>query len=117
MTTWTKTTPSSGPDITATDVLSRQMKANAYLAERIDEVIVPIVDMAETMTNQECALYAFNAKKAEIDTMLARLVAHSESHFRIMPDDVIWMNVDDLARIASDLKKLSDFVFIEGEYA
>jgi hypothetical protein len=41
-------------------------------------------------TNQEKALDAFLAKKAEIDERLARLQALSDDHFEVHPDDVNW---------------------------
>ena len=42
-----------------------------------------------TRTNDK-ALAAFMARKAEIDTMLARLQALSDEHFEASPDDIHW---------------------------
>ena len=52
--------------------------------------------------NNDAALTAFIAKKAEIDAMLARLQAFSDDHFGADPER---------------LKQISDFAFGEGEHA
>jgi hypothetical protein len=41
-------------------------------------------------SNQEKALAAFVARKAEIDERLARLQALSDDHFEVHPDEVTW---------------------------
>ena len=63
------------------------------------------------------ALDAFIAKKAEIDTMLARLKALSDEHFGVGPDEVNWGDVGTLAYYAELLKRITDSAFKEGEYA
>lgn len=68
-------------------------------------------------TNQEKALDAFLAKKAEIDDMLARLQALSDDHFEVHPDEVTWGHVGELAHHADLLKRITDMAFNEGEHA
>ena len=72
------------------------------------------------MTNikqKEAALSAFVAKKAEIDTMLARLSALSDDHFDCAPDEINWGHVGTLTHYASLLKQITDSAFHEGEFA
>ncbi|WP_323004728.1 MULTISPECIES: hypothetical protein [Pseudomonadota] len=63
------------------------------------------------------ALDAFLAKKAEIDTMLARLQALSADHFEASPDEVNWGHVGTLGFYAEQLKRITDAAFKEGEHA
>ncbi|MCA3574955.1 MAG: hypothetical protein IOC86_13655 [Aestuariivirga sp.] len=62
------------------------------------------------------ALAAFLAKKAEIDTALARLTALSADHFNANPDTLPWGHVGDLEFYASLLKRVTDSAFREGEH-
>ena len=68
-------------------------------------------------SNQEKALAAFIAKKAEIDAMLARLQSLSNDHFEVHPDEVTWGHVGDLGRYAELLQQITDIAFNEGEHA
>ena len=63
------------------------------------------------------ALNAFITAKAEIDTMLVRLQALSADHFEFDPDAVNWGDVGSLQSVAADLRKITDFLFGEGEHA
>ena len=63
------------------------------------------------------ALDAFIARKAEIDTMLARLTALSDEHFNVGPDEINWGHVGTLAHYAELLKRITDSAFKEGEHA
>ena len=63
------------------------------------------------------ALDAYIARKAEIDTMLARLAALSDDHFSVAPDEVTWADVGTLAHYAEQLKRITDSAFKEGEHA
>ena len=63
------------------------------------------------------ALDAFIGKKAEIDAMLARLQALSDDHFKFDPVPVNWGSVGSISSVASDLRKITDFLFGEGEHA
>ncbi len=63
------------------------------------------------------ALDAYIARKAEIDTMLARLTALSDDHFNVSPDEVNWGHVGTLAHYAELLKRITDSAFKEGEHA
>jgi hypothetical protein len=72
---------------------------------------------AKAKSNRESALDAFMAKKAEIDTMLARLTALSDDHFETNPDDINWGHVGNLGHYASLLKQITDMAFQEGEHA
>jgi hypothetical protein len=63
------------------------------------------------------ALAAFMTRKAEIDTMLARLQGLSDEHFEASPDEVHWGYVGDLADILKNLREICDRAFQEGEYA
>ena len=65
----------------------------------------------------DAALAAFIAKKAEIDTLLARLQAFSEDHFGADPERLSWAHVGSLEYQAHLLKQISDFAFGEGEHA
>ena len=67
--------------------------------------------------NQEAALAAFLARKAEIDRMLARLQALSAEHFDIASDEVHWGHVGTLNHYASLLRQITDAAFKEGEHA
>ena len=53
-------------------------------------------DMRGTADNRT-ALDAYIARKAEIDTMLARLTALSDDHFGVGPDEVTWGDVGSFA--------------------
>ena len=63
------------------------------------------------------ALDAYIGKKAEIDTMLARLRALSDDHFNVEPNQVDWGHVGTLAHYAELLKRITDSAFNEGEHA
>jgi hypothetical protein len=63
------------------------------------------------------ALDAYIARKAEIDTMLARFKALSDEHFGVAPDEVDWSHVGTLAHYAELLKRITDSAFKEGEHA
>ena len=67
--------------------------------------------------NQEAALAAFIEKKAEIDTMLARLQRLSDDHFNAHPNEINWGHVGTLEHYASLLKRITDSAFGEGEHA
>ena len=71
---------------------------------------------SKTRTNDK-ALSAFMTRKAEIDTMLARLQALSDEHFEASPDEIHWGHVGDLADISKNLREICDRAFQEGEYA
>ena len=70
----------------------------------------------QTKSNED-ALAAFVQKKAEIDTMLARLQALSDDHFGYSPDEVTWSHAEGLAHYAELLKRITDQAFNEGEHA
>ena len=67
--------------------------------------------------DNQTALDAFIARKAEIDTMLERLKALSDEHFGYSPDDINWGHVGTLAHYAELLKRITDAAFKEGEHA
>ena len=71
----------------------------------------------EPRQSQAAALAAFIGKKAEIDTMLARLQALSADHFNTHPDEVHWGHVGNLDYYAELLKRITDSAFKEGEHA
>jgi hypothetical protein len=68
-------------------------------------------------TKNAQALDAFIARKVEIDAMLARLVALSDDHFDVHPDEVHWGHVGTLAHYAELLKRITESAFREGEHA
>jgi hypothetical protein len=68
-------------------------------------------------TDNDKALDAFIARKAEIDVMLARLRELSDEHFGVSPDDINWGHVGTLAHYAELLKRVADAAFKEGEHA
>ena len=67
--------------------------------------------------NNTDALSAFMAKKAEIDTMLERLATLSVDHFNADPDTFHWGQVGNLEFYASQLRRVTDAAFHEGEHA
>ena len=69
------------------------------------------------MSHRPPAQDAFIAKKAAIDTMLARLQALSAENFNTHPDEVQWGHVGNLDYYAELLKRVSDSAFTEGEHA
>jgi len=69
------------------------------------------------MSERRAALDAFITRKAEIDTMLARLKALSDEHFNVAPGDVNWGHVGTLSDYATLLKRITDSAFKEGEHA
>jgi hypothetical protein len=70
-----------------------------------------------TAKSNEDALAAFISRKAEIDTMLARLQALSDDHFNYSPDEITWNHVGTLGYYAELLKRVTDSAFREGEHA
>lgn len=72
--------------------------------------------MSKTRNNDQ-ALEAFIARKAEIDTMLARLTELSAEHFQVAPEEVHWGDVGTLASYAELLRRITDAAFAEGEFA
>ncbi len=73
--------------------------------------------MTTATHNSDNALTTFIARKAEIDTMLARLQALSEEHFNTNPEDINWGDVGTLADMTKNLHEICDRAFQEGEYA
>ena len=71
----------------------------------------------EPHRHQTAALAAFIGKKAEIDTMLARLQALSADHFNTHPDEIHWGHVGNLDYYAELLNRITDSAFKEGEHA
>ncbi len=63
------------------------------------------------------ALAAFVSKKAEIDTMLARLQSLSDDHFGWAPDEINWGHLGTLGHYAELLKRITDSAFNDGEHA
>lgn len=72
---------------------------------------------AKARRNHDAALAAFIGRKAEIDTMLARLAALSGDHFNASPEEVNWGHVGTLEHYASLLRQITDSAFCEGEHA
>lgn len=71
----------------------------------------------DRMTSQDYAIDVFIAKKAEIDAMLARLQSLSADHFNFDPDAVNWGSVGSISDVERDLRKITDYLFGEGEHA
>ena len=63
------------------------------------------------------ALNAFIAAKADIDAMLARLATLSNDHFETNPDEINWGDVGTLNHYAGLLRHITDSAFKEGEHA
>lgn len=72
---------------------------------------------AKARQPRPCAIDAFLAAKAEIDTMLERLAALSEDHFNVSPDEVNWGHVGSLNDYRATLRQITDAAFGEGEHA
>jgi hypothetical protein len=71
----------------------------------------------QIMRSNEDALAAFVSRKAEIDTMLARLQALSADHFGYSPDEVTWAHVGTLEQYVGLLGRITDMAFNEVEHA
>ena len=67
--------------------------------------------------NNDKAVQAYIAKKAEIDAMLKRIKTLSDEHFDTSPDEINWGHVGTLSRYAELLKQITDAAFKEGEHA
>ena len=67
------------------------------------------------MTNNDKALDAFLAKKAEIDAQLKRLQDLSNEMFEAHPDDINYGHVGNLSFMTEKLTEITDFMFDEGE--
>jgi len=65
----------------------------------------------------DAALAAFIAHKAEIDAALDRIRAASDDHFFASPENLHWGHVTALADHAALLKRITDAIYAEGEYA
>ena len=63
------------------------------------------------------AISAFIARKAEINTILNWFAALSTAHFNRAPDAVTWGDVGTLSSYLQRLRDMSDAAFDEGEYA
>ena len=68
-------------------------------------------------TQNDKALDAFIAAKAEIDSMLERLKSLSDDHFETHPDEIHWGHVGTLNHYAGLLRQITDSAFEEGEHA
>ena len=73
--------------------------------------------MEKRIRDNSEALAAFLAKKAEIDAALARLTALSADHFGADPVSVNWDTVGTLEFYATQLRRITDAAFKEGEHA
>ena len=71
---------------------------------------------ARRNSNNAQALDAFLAAKADIDTMLSRLLALSDDHFETHPDEITWAEVGTLNHYVSLLRQVTDSAFKEGEH-
>jgi hypothetical protein len=58
--------------------------------------------------SRQDALAAFGQRKAEIDTMLARIQALSDDHFGLSPEEVTWGHVALLDDYAELLKRITE---------
>lgn len=65
----------------------------------------------------QTAITAFMARKAEIDSQLARLQTLSAEHFNVSPDNMHWGHVGDLTYYVELLRQITDSAFKEGEHA
>lgn len=65
----------------------------------------------------DAALYAFIAARAEIDDLLARLVAHSADHFGYIPEEVTLGHVAMLDHYRARLREITDMAVRELEHS
>ena len=70
-----------------------------------------------TASTNDKALATFVAAKTEIDARLERLKALSDEHFGFDPDAINWGSVGSIESVAADLRRITDFLFGEGEFA
>ena len=73
--------------------------------------------MTRRTAQNDKALDAFIAAKAEIDVMLERLKTLSDDHFETHPDEIHWGHVGTLKHYADLLRQITDSAFKEGEHA
>ena len=66
---------------------------------------------------KENARQSIEVSKAKIDAMLARLLKYSQEQYGCIPESADWGDAGVAAEIASNLKKICDFTFCEGECA
>jgi hypothetical protein len=71
----------------------------------------------QIIRSNEDALAAFVSRKAEMDTMLARLRALSADHFGYSPDEITSSHVGTVEHFTDLLKRITDVAFNEGEHA
>ena len=71
----------------------------------------------QIIRSNEDALAAFVSRKAEIDTMLARLQALSDDHFGYSPDEITWSHVGTLGALRRAAQAHHGQAFNEGEHA
>jgi hypothetical protein len=93
--------------------MKTRFRANLMTPERCKRTAT----MTSRTRSNDKALAAFVTRKAEIDTMLARLQALSDEHFNANPDEIHWGHAGDLAGMAKNLREICDRAFQEGEYA
>jgi hypothetical protein len=68
-------------------------------------------------SNNSKPFEALIARKAEIETLLARLATLSAERFNQTPDQVTWGDVGTLGSYLEGLREVSDATFNEGEHA
>ncbi len=95
--------------VPCTNELDLSTRESCHVLETKSGTIMP-------KTN-DAALDAFIAAKAEIDTMLGRLVAHSADHFGSSPEEVNWGHVGTLDHYRGRLREITAMAFCEGEHA
>jgi hypothetical protein len=71
----------------------------------------------QIVKSREEALAAFVSRKAEIDTMLARLQTLSADHFGYSADEITGAHVGALEHYTELLKHVTDMACNEGEHA
>jgi hypothetical protein len=104
---------------TALKQRSDSAKLRSHAMTRLNPATTPRHQLRaeKARRNREAALNAFIGKKTEIDAMLTRLQALSDDHFNAHPDEINWGDVGTLEHYASQLKRITDSAFGEGEHA
>jgi hypothetical protein len=92
------------------------MSDEAFIGLTISWSSIMSIRARSTKSNGD-ALAAFISSKAEIDTMLARLQAHSDEHFGYSSDEITWSHVGTLEHYAELLQRITDSAFNEGKHA
>lgn len=103
-------------DVDAAEAIRRQLVALVGEDEAQAMLAGCEVPGPEKVANDE-ALTAFMVRTAQARAHLEALTAYIDDHAGVLPEDVDWANVGDMAHVAELLKEAADFIGNEVEVA